>query len=736
MSLLSNNPLDYCFIDTETRSGTDVTEAGAYAHTADPGFCVLIVTYAIGDGPIKVWSIPADTAVIGPDTLLDWRKAPADLAAFVAKARDGQGWFVAWNAGFDRLALNRGLNGRPVGDMFLPVASFICAMVQACRSHLPPDLKGASTVMQCPIPKRPTGKALIQKFCRSDGLTPAQAPEDWAEFLAYAADDIAAMRDIFFATMPLPREEWAQYWVSERINDRGMPVDRAMCEGAALLATLNAELANADVARITGGALWSVNQHAAILAWIMDRLRHLPEVEPILTAEVDLVEDQETGEDVPVPKLSLGKENVGSLIRFLLALDKDQGLTDGEAEALDLLEVREYGASATPKKFNKIVAALVDGNRLCGQYVWNGAATTGRYSSRGVQIHNLTRDTVGTADDELDVAAILCETTPENVQATYNMLRERFGPVGRTLSRMIRPAFMAPEGKRLVWVDWSAIEAVALPWLSASEGGEAVLDVVRAYQADPSLPDLYKVQAGRTLGKDPMAVEKPERQAYGKVPVLSLGYGGGENALLSMAANYGVRFEVEQARAIVRGYREANPWMTDFWNQLFEAASAAYAAPDTEFRAGRVSYAFDPGYMGGTLVCALPCGRLLFYPRIKWEDREVKNKQTGAITRRVSMTYRRGYGRAPLWGGLLAENVTQGACASLLRWSHTVLADRMPGFLVGHTHDENIGLCSTGAVRQSRDLMAQIMRTPPPWGKGLPLGVSVNDHDYYTKTLD
>jgi hypothetical protein len=34
---------------------------------------------------------------------------------------------------------------------------------------------------------------------------------------------------------------------------------------------------------------------------------------------------------------------------------------------------------------------LTPDDRLPGQYVFNGAQQTGRFSSRGVQVHNLTR---------------------------------------------------------------------------------------------------------------------------------------------------------------------------------------------------------------------------------------------------------------------------------------------------------------------------------------------------------
>jgi DNA polymerase len=732
---LSIDPNDYCFIDTETRSSVDVTVAGPYAHTAAPDFCVLIVTYAIGLGPEQRWTIRPDVTVIGPDSRLDWRNAPADLAAFVAKARAGKGWFVAWNAAFDRLALNRGVSGGPAGECFLPVEAFLDAMVQAVRSHYPPDLAGASRLAACPIPKRASGKKLIGLFSRADGGTPAEHPAEWAEFVAYAADDIAAMRSIWLGTLPLPACEWQEYWISERINDRGLPIDRAFCRSASLLAELNAARANADVARITGGAITSVHQHAAILRWVMARLEHLPRVEAILTREITL-EPDETGMDVAVVELGLDKGRVESLITYLLQLDAEQGLTDDEADALELLEVRQYGASATPRKFTKLLPMLEADDRLRGQYVFNGAATTGRYSSRGLQVHNLVRATVGDADAELRAIELVGSATPENVTEVYERLKAAFGPVGRTLSRLIRPAILAPEGQTLVWADWSAIEAIGLPWLANSTGARKVLDVIRASQQDKSKPDIYQTQAGLILRKSPLEVTKIERQSHGKVPVLSLGYGGGVGALMAMAENYGVSFDEALAKTVVRDYRAANPWMTAFWDQLWEAAQAARAAPGTEFTAGRVSYVFDDTYMNGTLICVLPCGRALLYPKVKWERSNQKNRKTGEVREVVRLTYARGYGRAPLWAGLLAENVTQATCASLLRWVLREYETRWPGYVTFHTHDE-VGLVVPAhkADEFGHNLM-QVMQTPPTWAEGMPLAVSITRNDWYTKAVD
>src|SRR4030095_15096616 len=92
---------------------------------------------------------------------------------------------------------------------------------------------------------------------------------------------------------------------------------------------------------------------------------------------------------------------------------------------------------------------------LSGQYVFNGASQTGRASSKGVQIHNLARDTL--PREHATIEAILGRCSYSALAALNP------DPVARQLSLLIRPAFV-PDGDNLfVWSDWSQIEARILP---------------------------------------------------------------------------------------------------------------------------------------------------------------------------------------------------------------------------------------------------------------------------------
>lgn len=406
MKPLSTDPNDFCFFDTETRSlegledprWGDITKTSAsrYARSSK----VIMFQYAIGSGPIKVWELTDF------DKTLRWADAPADLLAIMARALRGEAWFVAWNSAFDRHVCNRGMVATSSRAM-LPVRIVIDAMAQAAAANLPGKLDLAHKAVGGKG-KLPDGKHLIDIFCVAGGGTPQTHPKEWETFCAYGEQDIAALRDVFLKTRPLWDWEWEQFWTSEVINDRGLPIDRPYVERAARLAeeymasvderiqalTGYSETVGSRINEATGRpnkvvtttGIRTVNQHAALAEWVANTLDGHREAQAILARTYK----EDEGIEV-VDKISLDRKRVEQLIPYLERVDKETGLTDEEFAVLQVLEVKEYGASATPKKFAKMLPMLTAESRLPGQYVFNGARQTGRFSSRGVQVHNLTR---------------------------------------------------------------------------------------------------------------------------------------------------------------------------------------------------------------------------------------------------------------------------------------------------------------------------------------------------------
>jgi hypothetical protein len=94
------------------------------------------------------------------------------------------------------------------------------------------------------------------------------------------------------------------------------------------------------------------------------------------------------------PGFSLTRARVERLLAMLDVKRGNGGLIADEPKAREVAELRLFGAGASPKKFARLEAQQVDGV-LRDQYRFSGGFQTGRLSSRGAQIQNLTRDVLG-----------------------------------------------------------------------------------------------------------------------------------------------------------------------------------------------------------------------------------------------------------------------------------------------------------------------------------------------------
>ena len=331
------------------------------------------------------------------------------------------------------------------------------------------------------------------------------------------------------------------------------------------------------------------------------------------------------------PELSLTRDRVARVLAMLEAKRANGGLDADETKALEVATLRLYGAGTSPKKFARLDAQQVDGV-LRGQYRFAGAGQTGRLSSRGAQIHNLTRDVLG--DDGAEEAALVdtiadgcelqragrgaarstcrrrasspCSCAPPSLRSRGKRSCGRIGRRSRRGSRRGSPRRPAP-----IRFSTSSAPTIAIP----------------------SRPDIYTLAAADILHKDPRAITKTER-AIGKVAMLALGFGGSVGALQSMALNYRINLDDAEARRIVDAWREANPWAREFWGAhrdgesfgLWGAAMSAWELPGQITTAGRLAFVYRDDYLGGALFMALPSGRLLTYPRPRWREVDVLDK--------------------------------------------------------------------------------------------------------------
>jgi DNA polymerase len=642
---------------------------------------------------------------------------PADFKAHHARVQRGEAVWAAWNAGFDKAIWNYTTVDWPL----LEPHHIIDVMAQATASGLAPDLAMAAK-QSGGEHKAESGKALIKLFCLPiSTATPQSHPIEWRQFCEYAGNDIAAMRSVFKHTRQLPWREWQEYWAGERINERGVAVDLRMIGHAAGLADEDKRRSRKELPRLTGGTVETVDQVARMTGWLFDRL-------PPAGSDILIKREEEIDEDGVITrpaKTSLTRKQVERLIVLLQAMPE----TAATLATLRLLQIRLYGGSKTPAKFSRMLGQHVDG-RLFGQYQFNGAAQTGRYSSKGVQVHNLARDALLHEPDLINALLHDC---------SYDMLAKlgNDDPVARKLSLMIRAAFVPEKDRVFVWSDWSQIEARVLPWLTGDDDrAQARLQIFRDVDADPSLPDLYTRSASEISHLPIDQITKAIRQR-GKVAELALGFMGGVNSLQNMAAGYGLHLDDAEARLIVERWREANRWAVDFSVNLWEAMREAYHFPGNFVSVGRVGFVFMANYLGGSLLLRLPSGRCLTYRKMYWEYLDVldaDDKPTGE--KRRELTCSRGHGRIKLWPGLFVENATQATAAdflrgTLVRLERDNISSWMPIKL--HTHDEILIETEIDAVERAKTQLRAVMQQGFDWSDGLPIMSEETIAYYYTK---
>jgi DNA polymerase len=644
------------WVDFETRSRCDLTTKGVYNYAQDGSTDVLCMSYAFDDDEVVTWT---------PDQ------------SFPEAVRQHKGQIRAHNATFERLIFWYVL------QINFDLEQFYCTATQARANCAPGSLEDVGRFASADMRKDYRGAQLIRRLClpQADGKF-CQDAALFAEMVAYCEQDVRAMRAISKAMRDLSAEELADYHVNERINDRGVLVDVALCKAAIEYASDELVEIEQLVAEVTQGEIMSVRS-PKMRQWVMDRVG--PEA-------LKLMESYKDGEK---------KYSIDKTVRAnLLAMDDPEQVPPDVA---DVIQCADDLWASSVAKFARL-AALADDedHRVRGVFVFAGGSATGRASSYGAQLHNFTRK---------------CADDPEAVRHAMVRGHKIVPTYGRrvtdVLKGMLRPALMPAPEHVLIVADWAAIEARMNPWLSAHVTSEAKLDLFRTGA------DIYKHNASRTFNVPIEQIDKEQRQ-IGKVQELACGYGGGVGAFASMGRIYGVNLPEADSRRMVDAWRRANPWAVHYWQALESGYLRAMKHPKSEFKAGRVTYYFD----GQHLWYALPSGRILCYPYARLEDDGVSYAKASWKPAADAKEWP----RARLWKGLAAENICQAAANDILRSSLRQLDG-----VVLHVHDEIVLEVPASDADAAVTMLHSVMCTSPAWASGLPLEAEINVMTRYGK---
>jgi DNA polymerase len=652
---MSEASVTILWVDFETRSRCDLRSHGVYNYAQDASTDVLCMSYAFDRGSVRTWR--------------HGQPFPQDVAKHTGQIR-------AHNAAFERLIFWYVLQCE------FKLEQFYCTATQARANCAPGGLEDVGRFAGAGMRKDHRGAQLIRllsipqadgSFREDEGLM--------AEMVQYCEQDVRAMRAISQAQRELSADELHDYHVNERINDRGVLLDKPLALAAVRYAEQEAVEIQDLVCEITEGEITSVRS-PKMRSWVLDRVG--PQAIKLATVHKD-------GE----AKLSIDKN-----VRANLLALAEENPDEVPAQVADVIQCADDLWASSVAKFAR-AAALADeeDSRVRGAFVFAGGSATGRASSYGLQVHNFPRK---------------CAADPALVRDAmvrgHKVVPKHGRRVTDVLKGMLRPALMAAPGKALVVADWAAIEARVTPWASGSKSGRAKLDIFAKGE------DVYKHNAAATFRVGYDEVDKDQRQ-IGKVQELACGFAGGVGAFASMGRIYNIILSENESRKMVDAWRRANSWSVPYWSKLESAYMAAMRNPGRKFDAGRVAYLFDKQH----LWYALPSGRVLCYPFARFDD---AGDLTYAKASWKPSADAKEWPRARLWRGLACENITQAVANDLLR--HALKRLDEDGLdVVLHVHDEVVLEVPEADADDAAARLVEVMCQPPEWAKGLPLNAEV-----------
>lgn len=640
-------------IDIETFSSVDLAKSGVYRYAESPDFEVLLFGYSVDGGAVSVVDLASGEKI-----------PPHILAAL----EDETVIKCAFNANFERICLSR-LLGYETGRYLSPV-SWHCTMVWSAYMGLPLSLQGCGAVLRLDRQKLTEGKELIRYFCvpcqptkANGGRTrnlPGDAPEKWARFKIYNARDVETEAEIQqkLSRFPVPEGIWDEYCIDQKINDTGVALDMTLVREAIAMDGVSGHELSDAIKSLT--ALENPNSVSQMKAWLAANGLHTD---------------------------TLGKKTVAELLKT------------APERLREVLLLRQQLAKSSVKKYQAMENAVCSDGRARGMFQFYGANRTGRWAGRLIQMQNLPQNHLS----DLSQARALVRTgNREAVKLLYEDIPD-------TLSQLIRTAFVAPEGKKFIVADFSAIEARVIAWMAGETWRQQVF-------ADGK--DIYCASASQMFG---VPVEKHGINGHlrqkGKIAELALGYGGAVGALKAMGA-LDMGLSEEELPPLVQAWRNANPNIVNLWWTVDSAVTEA-----VQRRTSAKTHGIRFTYRSGMLLITLPSGRNLTYIKPK-----IGTNSFGS----PCVTYE-GIGGTKKWerlesyGPKFVENIVQATARDILCYAMKTLRHTD---IVMHIHDEIVIEADPQMSLQA--VCGQMGRTPP-WAPGLLLRADGYETQFYRK---
>lgn len=657
----------HIFIDLETFSSEPIGKTGAYKYVQSDAFEILLFAYSVDYGPVEIVDLASGELI--PDWLYAAIKSPEYIKH-------------AYNAAFEWYCLSKFYGG------LLPLEQWRDTMLHGMYCGFPAGLDVVGKALGLPDDKKKLsiGKALIRYFCVPCAPTktnggrrrnlPKHDPAKWDLFKTYCKGDVVTEMEIErrLSNYPVPDSLEIQWRTDLRINERGVAVDLKLVEGALRIGEISHDRLMDEAVSITN--LENPNSVSQLQGWLESKTQ--------------------------MSFSDLRKDTVEQLI----SQDKVHG------EVRRMLEIRQELGKTSTKKYDAIMSAVCKDGRVRGLLQFYGANRTGRWAGRLVQVQNLPRTYI----EQLNFARSVIR------HGAIDLLRVNFGSVANALSQLIRTAFIASDGNKLVDADFSSIEARVISWLA---GENWRLEVFRTHGK------IYEASASQMFGVPLDRIKKgnPEYalRAKGKIAELALGYQGGAGALITMGAlNMGI--SEDDLQDIVTRWRTSNKRIVDLWYKV-ENAAASVIQTGSPVGVNNLIFAREFDLANGLdfLTITLPSRRKLFY--VQPQLGENRWGKPSIIYKGINQTTKQ-WTTLETYGGKLVENIVQAIARDCLALAIARL--EACGFdIVFHVHDEVVIDCP--ADKADLDEVVRLMTLPIPWADGLPLNADGWIGDFFRK---
>jgi DNA polymerase len=705
---------EVCSVDFETWARVNI-KLGSYRYLVDPATRFLMMAWAFNDG-------------MEPELWWPGQPLPERIVDHV---RSG-GIMSGWNAmSFERIAW-RHMGATRHGFPEVRDEQWFDPMLLAVAHNMPRSLEQAASFVGTPVAKDKEGRRLMLKLT-SAKTTPDPDKINPAELVRlgeYCRTDVRVEQAVATRMLHWPQVyPWPQMVAIDRaINDRGIAIDVNLVQGLYQAAVDETAKIDADMNRLTNGRVRKVSDIQRLKDWLLELGVPLPLKPEKRTSEddEDLADEDDGGVVLPGAKLSyqLGKRDIMDLL----------ARRDIPDIARQAMEWRLEAAKASTKKLKTMLEAVGPDGRVRWMLKLFGAQQSGRWSGAVVQPHNFVRDTVGNDDDAEKAFQRRHGRKPEKADAdevhhigeelvdgavadamtgSNEMIRLLQGPVLPFISRMMRRCLTARAGYTLIQGDYSAVEARLTDWFCQNIG------TLKAYEEGR---DVYRLLASMMMGVPPEQLTREQRQR-GKVSKLALGFTGGKGALLAMGRQYGMEITEDEAKLTVKQFRDANPELVKFGQDIYCTACLAVTIPQREFPIPPLNVAtfhFD----GQALRMKLPSGRNITYwgPKIEGED-DFGSPILTCWQIKGGIAVRR-----KLWSGILIENLASGSAVDMLAGALV----RIEGAgipVVLHVHDGIEGEVPVHDAERLLPVFRDCMLEAPPWtriGHPLPIGADIH----------